>query len=183
MKKTLAVILAIMMLSIMVACGSSDTEVVPSPTATPAPTAEIGDMPTIPGSNAYDAVVALSENGIPQPAPQHTDDGFRWDSNNDKYAYTFIANSDHEIAYMKNMVLSGDGKNYILYCGTLIYDTADEKAAEAFINENFGKEAETTIGDAIFKLSKGNTGVILEIEAIGYAEYLDAQLDVVLGLS
>lgn len=185
MKKTFTLILAFIMLFTMVACGGSDITAEPPPTTAPSPTpsTQISDMPTLSGSNAYDAVVALSENGIPQPAPQHTDDGFRWDSNTDKYAYSFISDSNHEIGYAKFMVLSGDGKNYITYCSTIIYDTADDVASQAFINDNFGKEAEITIGDAVFKLSKGNTGVILEIEAVGYAEYLDAQLDALLGLS
>lgn len=162
---------------------SSQTED-PEPTATPVPTEEPtpepesepeGTVPIIAGSNAYDMTVSLEEYKFPTATRTDISDGFQFDSMNSDYSYTIVTDKDYAISYAKCMALA-DNSDLLAFFATFPYDTMDQEAAQQWVKDNAGKEATTQIGDAIYTLSNGNQGAILEISAVGREEYLKEKL-------
>lgn len=130
-------------------------------------------IPSIKGSQAYDIILGLEDNGIPKADAINNDDGFQFNSTTIEYSYSITTNSDHEVMCASFMVLSPeDSKGYLAYCATLPYDTADPEKATQWVTDNIGSEAETAIGDAIFTITQGNQGPILVVKAMGYDEYV-----------
>lgn len=133
------------------------------------------DVPIIAGSNAYDMTVSLEEYKFPTATRTDISDGFQFDSVNSDYSYTIVTDKDYAISYAKCMVL-GDNSDLLAFFATFPYDTMDQETAQQWVKDNTGKEATTQIGDAIYTLSNGNQGAILEISATGREEYLKEQL-------
>lgn len=134
-------------------------------------------MPGIPGSQAYDVVIGLENNGIPKPETVSIDDGYRWDAVTAEYSYGVEANKNHEVSYAEFMVLNGEDDNgYLAYCATIPYDTSNKEQVTKWISENIGTDAETEIGDAVFVLSQGTQGPILEIKSIERDSYVKSKI-------
>ena len=132
------------------------------------------DVPIIAGSNAYDMTVSLEEYKFPTATRTDISDGFQFDSMNSDYSYTIVTDKDYAISYAKCMAL-GDNSDLLAFFATFPYDTMDQETAQQWVKDNTGNEATTQIGDAIYTLSNGNQGAILEISAIGREEYLKEQ--------
>lgn len=132
-------------------------------------------VPIIAGSNAYDMTVSLEEYKFPTATRTDTSDGFQFDSMNSDYSYTIVTDKDYAISYAKCMALA-DNSDLLAFFATFPYDTMDQEAAQQWVKDNAGKEATTQIGDAIYTLSNGNQGAILEISAVGREEYLKEKL-------
>ena len=139
-------------------------------------TAQTSEMPVIKGSQAYDIILELESTGIPKAEAKDNSDGFDFDSVTADKSYSITTNSSHEIAQATFMVLNNTNDGYLGFCATMPYDTAASEEARTWVEENWGKEATTEFGDAVYEMSIGNQGPVLTIKAKGYDEYLLSSL-------
>lgn len=131
------------------------------------------EMPTIAGSDATDIIVDLAETaGLEEDHTIDEDGSFTYTAQNLQYGYSIITGDSGEIASARFYDLNGGTDNFLAHCATLPYDDADIEAAQAWVTENLGTNAETKIGSANFELSVGTAGPILAIRADGIEEYL-----------
>lgn len=156
--------------------ATSALESTPEPSLEPSTT--VLKMPGIKGSQAYDVILSLEQNGVAEPDTQTISNGFYWQSSitdvGVQFMYDITANEDHEIACATFTVFEEDTVGVLAYCASLPYDAADSDAAMAFVNAHLGEDAQTTIGDAIFTLTqlKDGTGTMLDISVVGYDDYV-----------
>lgn len=174
MKKFLSILACGTMALSLCACGSSE------PTEEPEETQEVteqknqnseNEMPIIEGTQAYDIIYSLEDMGFTVPDSVNTDDGYTWTSSNAEGSYTIEANSKHEVGYAKFMSLNG-ASDYISYCATMPADNIDSEQARQWVTNNAGNEVSETFGDALFELSNGTQGPILEIKSLDWDQYL-----------
>ncbi len=135
-------------------------------------------VPIISGSQAYDIILSLDENGVPQPETQEVSDGYMWSATTSEYSYIINSDANHAVSAASFMVLSETADTaFLSFCASMPYDNADTDVASTWVQENIGNEATTTIGDAVFTLSVGTEGLpILDIKAIGRDDYLISKL-------
>ena len=177
MKKILSILACGMMALSLSACGSSE------PTEEPEDKVETkevteqenqsneNEMPIIEGTQAYDIIYSLEDMGFTVPDSVDTDDGYSWTSSNSEGSYTIEANSDHEVGYAKFMSLNG-ASDFISYCATMPADNIDSEQARQWVTNNAGNEVRETFGDALFELSNGTQGPILQIKSLDWDQYL-----------
>lgn len=130
------------------------------------------EMPIIAGSNAYDISLSLKENaGLPEAERADQSDGYLFSASNSNYQYSITTDKSYAVSYARFFV-TGEDDGFLGYCASFPYDSSSSDEAMKWVNDNIGTEATTTIGDAIFTLSVGNNGPILEIKAIGRDDYV-----------
>lgn len=134
--------------------------------------ATFSGMPGIVGSQVYDLILSLENEGIPKAETVNIDGGFQYTSSTTQYAYSITANSDHEIASAQFFVFEGGDKAYLSFCATLPYEEASPDDASQWVQENIGTDNSTMFGDAIFSLSSGTQGPILTIKSVRFDDYI-----------
>lgn len=112
--------------------------------------------------------------------PQKIGDSIFYETTgNMHYSIEVETNNLNEINYVRIMIFDAeDYKDLFLEASKIEYDGANTENAYKWINDNLGKEAETKIGNANFKLEIGNNGKpILEIFTDGNDEFQKEQMD------
>ena len=170
-KKLLTILLAIGLVAALGACSDGATEneeTVENEVVTEETKGSDEDVaPGIKGSQAYDIIIDLDNNGIPKAETVNTSYGYQYDSMTSEYGYSITANSKHEIM-CATFYLMNDDNSFMTHCATMPYDSADTEAASKWVEENIGSEAETTIGEAKFILYNGTNGPVLTIQDPGF---------------
>lgn len=137
--------------------------------------AVVSDVPTIKGSQAYDIVLSLEEQGLSAPDAVPTQDGYSWTYNDSSYSYYISSNTSHEVISASFTSLSQDN-GFLAFCATMPYDSSDANKAQAWVSDNFGTDATITIGDADFKLTGGDNPS-LSINAQGFEDYVLSKVE------
>lgn len=191
MGKAGSVINKVVLPSIVSIVGSDAAAPTPSPTPEPTPTPE--PLPVISGSYVGDIKIGLRDvAGIPEASPSRISDGYEHVSDLTEVDgfyvdYTITTSPNYEIAWCSITVSNPAkkskskfqkfAKNFLGYCSTLPYDSADSDAARSWLEDavSGGKESTKTIGRAIFTYTPyvNGDGAELSIKAVGYTEYLE----------
>lgn len=170
--------------------ASPASTAVPTPSPTAAPTAVPSPkIPGIGGSQAYDVIISLEENGVKRPETKTTEDGlFEWLSETVQFGDTFVtyeihANENHEILDATFNMFGADN-GFLSFAATLPYSCAEKEKAVQFVKEHMtGENASITIGDAIFSIyphEKG--GAMLTIQDIDADAFYSELINIKLGL-
>ena len=133
-------------------------------------------MPVVAGSNAYDITVSLEQNGLPEATRTEASDGYTFTATDENYSYTINADKDYALSYAEYQVF-GEDNGFLGFCASFPYDAADGEATMAWVNDNIGTDAETTVGDATFTLTTNDQGPVLKVSAFGRDEYLMQKLE------
>ena len=100
-------------------------------------------------------------------------------SSNENYGIEIETNINNEINWISiYTLLSNDYENFFLAISRLEYDGSNKSECFNWIKDNLGKEANTKIGNANFKLYNGTSGKpILEVYTDGNEEFQNEQLN------
>lgn len=195
MGKAGSVINKVVLPSIVSIVGSDAAAPTPSPTPEPTPTPE--PLPVISGSYVGDIKIGLRDvAGIPEAPVNRLSYGYEYISDLTEVDgfyvdYIIITASDSEIAWCSISVtnpakkskskLKKFVKNFLGYCSTLPYDSADPDAARSWLEDavDGGKESTKTIGDAIFTYTPNPSlgAAELSIKSVGYTGFLERRLN------
>ena len=183
MKRLILTAVSVILCAALVACGSGASG---TPSSAPASAASVASsassepeelvMPVVAGSNAYDITTSLENNGLPEAERSSTSDGYTFTATSSDYSYTINTDKDYALSSAENYVFAEDN-GFLGFCASFPYDAADSQTAMDWVNENLGNDAETTIGDATFTLSNGESGPVLKVSAQGRDDYLLAKLE------
>lgn len=184
MKRLILTAVSVILCAALVACGSGASGASSgAPASEPASVASSASseleelvMPVVVGSNAYDITVSLEKNGLPEAERSSTSDGYTFTATSPDYSYTINTDKDYALSSAEYYVFAEDN-GFLGFCASFPYDAADSQAAMDWVNENIGNDAETTIGDATFTLSNGESGPVLKVSALGRDDYLLAKLE------
>ena len=183
MKRLILTAVSVILCAALVACGSGASG---TPSSAPASAASVASsassepeelvMPVVAGSNAYDITTSLENNGLPEAERSSTSDGYTFTATSSDYSYTINTDKDYALSSAEYYVFAEDN-GFLGFCASFPYDAADSQTAMDWVNENLGNDAETTIGDATFTLSNGESGPVLKVSAQGRDDYLLAKLE------
>lgn len=184
MKRLILTAVSVILCAALVACGSGTSGASSSaPASEPASAASSANsepeelvMPVVAGSNAYDITTSLENNGLPEAERSSTSDGYTFTATSPDYSYTINTDKDYALSSAEYYVFAEDN-GFLGFCASFPYDAADSQTAMDWVNENLGNDAETTIGDATFTLSNGESGPVLKVSAQGRDDYLLAKLE------
>lgn len=130
------------------------------------------------GSNAYDIVVNLENNGFSKHEISEIPNGYIFMGFSDSEMYRLETDDKYSIVESTFVTYyQSDSNGYLKYCATMPYEKADTQAAVDFISKNIGGESTITIGDAVFTLRPIAKGNELKIHAEGFDEYVNQCLD------
>ena len=159
-------LIIILVIGVIASLGNNDSSKKDENTNNVPTTVQSAKITALSGTNAEEFYNILCDvAGLTKNKPQDLQDALVYESSNNIYNIEVISNKNKEIQSIRIFnINSKDCENLFIALTRLEYNGSNKSALFNFIHDNINKEAETTIGDASFRIYKGtNSKPIIEL--------------------